>query len=166
MQRKFSYEEKVEAIRLSTEEKMSLGRIAERYNTSKSVVEKWVSTHKYNGLDGLKDKPSNIVHNEAFKKEILYKVLEEKKSYNLIAAIYNMSSSTIRRWCVKYKNEDFMGEKTLTPKESAVIRKKRKNITEEDAQKLQERNEYLEMENAVLKKSSALVLEQLKIKLR
>ena len=56
MQRVFSFEIRLECIRLYEEENLSPGAIAKKIGTVHSVVERWLKLYKYNGIEGLKIK--------------------------------------------------------------------------------------------------------------
>lgn len=53
MQKVFTYEERVEAIRLYTKEEMTPAQISKIYATGHSVIERWIRIYKVHGYAGL-----------------------------------------------------------------------------------------------------------------
>lgn len=159
MQKVFSYEERVKAIKLYTEEKMSPAKIANQFETCHSVVEQWIRIYKEHGFDGLKIKPHNMVYSKEFKMKVIKDVLENHIKGTSAAAKYNLSHSTITRWCVEYmKGIKMSGHKNIiTAEQAAALREKYKHTKDPEMKAALERNEYLEMENEALKKLKALI---------
>ena len=67
MQRVFSFEIRLECIRLYEEENLSPGAIAKKIGTVHSVVERWLKLYKYNGIEGLKIKDYNQQYDDDLK---------------------------------------------------------------------------------------------------
>ena len=86
MQRIFSYETRLEVIRLYEEEKLSPGMIAKKVGTVHSVVERWIKLYKYNGTDGLKIKEYNQVYDEELKSKVINQVSVQNIPYTRVAA--------------------------------------------------------------------------------
>lgn len=161
MNKEFTFEERLEAVRLYEEDRLSPARIARKLGTVHSAVERWISLYKYNGEEGIKVKPYYKRYGKDFIDRIKKEVLEEKLPYTRVAAMHNLSSSTVRRWCVEYGGGSAMGgnKAVISGEEAAEIRAKYRNTKDPELRKLLEKNEWLEMENEALKKFHALVQE-------
>ena len=166
MQRIFSYETRLEVIRLYEEEKLSPGMIAKKIGTVHSVVERWIKLYKYNGTDGLKIKEYNQVYDEELKSKVINQVSVQNIPYTRVAAMNNLSPSTVKRWVVEStKGLKMNGKKNMiTSEEAAAIREKFKHVKDPEIRKIMEKNYWLEMENEALKKSEALTQNQQKKK--
>jgi len=166
MQRIFSYETRLEVIRLYEEEKLSPGMIAKKIGTVHSVVERWIKLYKYNGTDGLKIKEYNQVYDEELKSKVINQVSVQNIPYTRVAAMNNLSPSTVKRWVVEStKGLKMNGKKNMiTSEEAAAIREKFKHVKDPEIRKIMEKNYWLELENEALKKSEALTQNQQKQK--
>ena len=166
MQRIFSYETRLEVIRLYEEEKLSPGMIAKKIGTVHSVVERWIKLYKYNGTDGLKIKEYNQVYDEELKSKVINQVSVQNIPYTRVAAMNNLSPSTVKRWVVEStKGLKMNGKKNMiTSEEAAAIREKFKHVKDPEIRKIMEKNYWLELENEALKKSEALTQNQQKTK--
>jgi len=100
-------------------------------------------------------------HIEAKKKEEIVLAIKEKGlSLSEAAASYNLPVCTLRRWTRAY---DQCGLAGLERNRSENAMKKKRQRTEaelDELEMLRKRNEYLEAENALLKKVKALVEER------
>lgn len=163
MQRVFSYEERIKAIELYNEKKISPASIAKQFGTYHSVVERWIRIYKEHGYDGLRLKPYNIKYSEDFKNKVIKDVLENHRTGTSAAAKYNLSHSTIVRWCVEYTKGTKMSRhrNIISAEEAAALREKYKHTKDPALKAALERNEYLEMENDVLKNLKALIEQRL-----
>ena len=166
MQKIFSYETRLEVIRLYEEEKLSPGMIAKKIGTVHSVVERWIKLYKYNGTDGLKIKKYNQVYDEGVKSKVINQVSVQNIAYTRVAAMNNLSPSTVKRWVVEStKGLKMNGKKNMiTSEEAAAIREKFKHVKDPEIRKIMEKNYWLEMENEALKKLEALTQDQQKKK--
>jgi len=166
MQKIFSYETRLEVIRLYEEEKLSPGMIAKKIGTVHSVVERWIKLYKYNGTDGLKIKKYNQVYDEELKSKVINQVSVQNIPYTRVAAMNNLSPSTVKRWVVEStKGLKMNGKKNMiTSEEAATIREKFKHVKDPEIRKIMEKNYWLELENEALKKSEALTQNQQKKK--
>lgn len=166
MQRIFSYETRLEVIRLYEEEKLSPGMIAKKIGTVHSVVERWIRLYKYNGTDGLKIKEYNQAYDEELKSKVINQVSVQNIPYTRVAAMNNLSPSTVKRWVVEStKGLKMNGKKNMiTSEEAAAIREKFKHVKDPEIRKIMEKNYWLELENEALKKSEALTQNQQKKK--
>lgn len=91
------------------------------------------------------------------KKAAVEDILKKGLSLSEVALKYDISRDTLKRWVKVYQEQ---GKAGLNRKRAM---KKRRQITEtelDELEKLRKRNEYLEAENALLKKVKALVEER------
>jgi transposase len=166
MQKPFSFETRLEAIRLHEEENLSSEKIAKKIGTVHSVVERWIHKYKYHGIEGIKIKNFYQEYDDDFKEKILELVTVQKIPYTRVAAMKNLSPSTIKRWLVKStKGINMNGKKNIiTAEEAAAIREKFKHVKDPEIRKIMEKNYWLELENEALKKLQALTQDQQKQK--
>lgn len=166
MQKIFSFETRLEVIRLYEEENLSSRMIAKKIGTVHSVVERWINLYKYNGIDGLKIKNYYQVYDEKLKSKVINQVTVQNIPYTRVAAINNLSSSTVKRWVVEStKGLKMNGKKNMiTSEEAAAIREKFKHVKDPEIRKIMEKNYWLELENEALKKLEALTQKQQKKK--
>lgn len=162
----YSFETRLECIRLYEEENLTPGKIAKKFGIAHSRVETWLEIYKYNGIDGLKIKEQNQKYDESFKAKVIEQVVVQKIPYTRVAAINNIPSSTVNRWVVQSREGIKMnGKKNLiTSEEAAAIRKKFRHIKDPEIRQIMEKNYWLELENEALKKLQALTQDQQEIK--
>ena len=94
------------------------------------------------------------------KQKILLEIEEKGISLYQAAAQYNIPSRTLTRWQRSYRQHGIAG---LARKDHTKNMKKKRQRTEaemDELEMLRKRNEYLEAENALLKKVKALVEER------
>ena len=94
------------------------------------------------------------------KLEIVKEVEQKQLSLPEVALKHLMQTNTLRRWVKAYRQ---FGEDGLARKGTSKEMKKKRQRTEAELDELEElrkRNEYLEAENALLKKVKALVEER------
>ena len=105
--------------------------------------------------------PAYSPHMEAERKEeILLAIKEKGLSLQKAAVIYGIPGQTLGRWGRSYWQSGLPG---LARKRSGNAMRKKRQRTEvelDELEKLRKRNEYLEAENALLKKVKALVEER------
>lgn len=137
---------------------------------SKQVLN-WVKLFDAHGVDGLKHKPSNKDWTQEEKFELVTKVLAGH-SQNSVAYEAGINSGLLCSWIKKYKQEGYDGLKCKRrgspPKENHFMPRPNNNPGEkltlsekEELKLLRRRNEYLEAENAYLKKVRALAIEKM-----
>lgn len=162
MQRIFSFETRLEVVKLHEEGNLSPGAIASKIGTCHSVVERWLKLYKYNGMEGLKIKEYNQHYDDGFKTKVTNQVILQNIPYTKVAAMNNLSPSTVKRWVVQSTKElKLNGKKNLiTSEEAAAIREKFKHVKDPEIRKIMEKNYWLEMENEALKKLEALTQSQ------
>jgi len=105
--------------------------------------------------------PTYTPHLEAEKKEeLLLEIQEKGLSLQQAAVTYDVPVSTLKRWRKAYEESGLSG---LDRKRSERTMRKKRQRTEAELDELEilrKRNEYLEAENALLKKVKALVEER------
>lgn len=103
----------------------------------------------------------HVSHRTAEEKlPIVKEVIEKGLSLRRVSALYEVPVITIKRWLRAYQQ---YGEAGLRRKNAAGTMAKKKVYTPEqldELETLRRRNEYLEAENALLKKVKALVEER------
>ena len=106
-------------------------------------------------------KPSHVFNrNPSEKEKILLLIKGKKLSLRQAAVLYNVPGRTIGRWQKAYEQSGLAG---LSRKRSENTMRKKRQRTEaemDELERLRKRNEYLEAENALLKKVKALVEER------
>ncbi len=133
-----------------------------------TMIESWVRLYNLHGIDGLKHKQFNKDWTAEERFELVAKVLagQSKKSVAIEAGI---NVGQLYQWVQKYKTLGYSGlelnKRGRHPKEPKPMKKVIDNtkltISEKEELKLlKRRNEYLEAENAYLKKVRALVIEK------
>ena len=162
MQRVFSYETRLEAVRLNEQENLSPGTIAKKIGTCHSVVERWLNLYRYNGIEGLRIKDYNQHYDDEMKSKVINQVTAQKIPYTKVAAMNKLSSSTVKRWVIEStKGLKMNGKRNLiTSEEAAAIREKFKHVKDPEIRKIMEKNYWLELENEALKKLQALTQDQ------
>lgn len=134
-------------------------------------VREWVRIYELHGIDGLKHKPSNKDWTKEEKFDLVSKVLAGN-SIKSIAIEAGIHPGLLHKWVKKYKQEGYNGlelkRRGRPPKENLIMTKpsndKEIKLTKselEELKLLRRRNEYLEAENAYLKKARALVIEKM-----
>lgn len=136
---------------------------------SKQVLN-WVKLFDAHGVNGLKHKSSNKDWTQEERFELVAKVLAGN-SQNSVAYEAGINSGLLCSWVKKYKQEGYNGLKCKRrgkpPKENSFMPKPNHSDTKltlsekEELKLLRQRNEYLEAENAYLKKVKALAIEKM-----
>lgn len=131
--------------------------------TFNGKVRIWVRVFDIHGVDGLKHKSSNRIWTPEEKYDLIAKVLAGN-SIKSTAFEAGISDSELYSWLNKYKQSGYDGLKCLRRgrprnEESSMItnnNNKPKELSKSEREELialKRRNEYLEAENAYLKKS-------------
>ncbi len=134
-------------------------------------VREWVRIYELHGIDGLKHKPSNKEWTKEEKFDLVSKVLAGNSIKNTAIGV-EIDPGLPHKWVKKYKYEGYNGleakKRGRPPKENSIMPKPSNNKeTElikselEELKLLRRRNEYLEAENAYLKKVRALAIEKM-----
>lgn len=145
--------------------------IAKRFKVAKKRIQTIWYAYELHGLEGIKHPPKNKKYSAEFKLEVINRVFQGESKTRL-AAEYNLpGAGTIVLWVKKYEElgynglEGKQGRPRGRPKIMTKKEKKNTPLTNEEREeliRLRKEKEYLEMENAYLKKLDALVKERLK----
>ncbi|MHB8806741.1 MAG: helix-turn-helix domain-containing protein [Anaerolineaceae bacterium] len=153
---RYSLEERTAAVQ-AVEAGESIGRVAERYQIDRTVLERSVRLYHEHGEKGLRSNAYNWTAEQKY--QILEYMHENYLSCNETAIHFGISgSSTVWQWEQRYLEKGIeglegkkKGRKPRTPKP------KPPKTREEE---LLDRIQYLEAENEYLKKLNALVAER------
>lgn len=164
---KLTIEEKIKIIELR-EKGIGYGTIAKQFKVQDTTIKRiWYRYEKY-GIEGIKHPSKNKKYSAALKLEIINRVSQGETKTRL-AVEYNLpGSGTIVSWIKKYEELGYNGlegKPRGRPKIMAKEEKKNTPLTNDECEEfnqLKKKLEYLEMENAYLKKLDALVTERLK----
>ena len=135
------------------------------FGISESVVIMLVAQFKANGIEGLSHK------NGSYSGDFKLHVLEYQKQHNLsdkeTAVLFKIPNwGTLCSWRKKYKlggYELLCQDRRGNPKAMANKKTKTKKAEpKSELEKLREENQWLRMENAILKKLNALVAERVR----
>ena len=91
---------------------------------------------------------------------ILTDIDENKLSLSAASLKYNIHEHTIRRWMNTYRRDGVAGLMHRCGQSSMKKKRQRTEAELDELEMLRKRNEYLEAENALLKKVKALVEER------
>ena len=148
----------VHAIRMY-EKGWTKSQIQKEFHVDRSTLNYWYAKYKEVGdLSVFQNEPQSQV-SEDDKINIVKEILENKLSLQQASIQYSVSSYTVKRWLNAYKQH---GEAGLRRKNKAGTMAKKTYTPEQldELEMLRRRNEYLEAENALLKKVKALVEER------
>lgn len=159
MKKNENYPKYVQAMRQMDAGKL-LHTVARELNMGVDTIKRVRSIYLKGGELALLQ-PAYSPHLEAKKKEEIVLAIKEKGlSLYEAASIYVLPACTLGRWRRAYDQYGLAG---LERKRSENAMKKRRQRTEaelDELEMLRKRNEYLEAENALLKKVKALVEER------
>ncbi|WP_290782760.1 helix-turn-helix domain-containing protein [Exiguobacterium sp. UBA6309] len=155
------------AFKIKVVERYLTGRdgyqiMAEEFGIRPERVREWSRLYERWGETIFDPSYTTTTHSPAFKLEVLNDMATNGLSYIEAAVKYRISSpGMISNWRSTYEREGTAGL-VARPKGRAPMAKRKKKDFEEmtEVEKLKERVEYLEMENAALKKLRALVQEE------
>ena len=167
---KLTLEDKIKIIELR-EQGMGYSAIAKQFKVKYSLIQKIWYAYELHGLEGIKHPPKNRKYSAELKLEIIKRVYKGETKTRL-AAEYNLpGTGTIVSWMKKYEElgynglEGKQGRPRGRPNIMTKEEKKNTPLNNEEREeliRLRKEKEYLEMENAYLKKLDALVKERLK----
>ena len=167
---KLTEEDKKRIIELR-KQGLGYGTIAKRFKIAHSTIRKILYAYELHGLEVIKHPPKNKKYSVEFKLEVINRVFQGESKTRL-AAEYNLpGAGTIVLWMKKYEELGYNGlegKQGIPPGRPKIMTKKEKKNTpltneeREELIRLRKEKEYLEMENAYLKKLDALVKERLK----
>ncbi|WP_426354723.1 helix-turn-helix domain-containing protein [Exiguobacterium sp. R-39] len=152
------------AFKIQVAERYLTGRdgyqgVAKEFGIARQLIRDWSRLYESWG-ETIFD-PSYTTHSPTFKLEVLNDMATNGLSRIEAAIKYRISSpGMISNWRSTYEREGVEGL-VARPKRRAPMARRKKNPEEmTKVEKLKERIEYLEMENAALKKLRALVQEE------
>lgn len=158
----FTFEEKLKAVSLVCEDRLSFLAAGRNIGASKSTVLAWVQLVREHGIEALRERHNSERHSYPgeFKLKVVEYMHENKMSCYSAAAYFKVAKTQIQRWDRIYYEE---GVKALLEERRGKkkgLRKPRKNVGEN--KELLAELEQLRMENEYLKKLNALVQERIK----
>ena len=163
MKRKYSLEEKLEAIRL-VEQGQSARSVSRELHLNRNNLYEWLSAYSDMGIRGLKPKrkeKDRLSYEE--KCNIIREYQERELTLYQLSGKYGVSSTVLGTWARLVEDGGF---EALMPKKrkpkTGMIRMKRlpKEECEKENERLRKENERLRLENLLLKKVRALVEER------
>lgn len=153
---KYSKEEKIRAIK-AIESGVSLGRAAEQFGINKSVLSRSYRLLEKHGKDGLRSHLYNWTAEQ--KNQVLKYMRDNELSCQEVSIQLGISgSSTVWQWEQQYLENGIEGLENKKKGRKPRIPKAKPPKTREE--ELLDRIQYLEAENAYLKKLNALVAER------
>ena len=171
---KFTIEDKLKIIELR-EQGMGYSAIAKQFDVQYSTIRRMLSRYELHGLEGIKHPFKNRKYSAEFKLEVINRAYQGESKSSL-SFEYNLPGECIIiSWMKKYEELGYNGLESKPkgrpksmprkPKEETKTIKDNTPLTNEEREeliRLRKEKEYLEMENAYLKKLDALVKERLK----
>lgn len=159
---KLSLERKVEIVIHYLNSNDGYIRTGQLFGISESVVRMLVAQFKKNGIEGLSHR--NGSYSGEFKLHVLQYQQQNNLSDKEAAVHFKIPGwGTISSWRKKYLKggyELLSRDGRGNPKNMATKKSKKNTEPKTELEKLREENEWLRMENAILKKLNALVLEE------
>lgn len=156
MRKRFSAEEKYQAVLLYLSDRFSYHEVADQTNVDRKSVMKWVALYQTHGIDALKPKSNCTFYEPTFKLDVLKYRTETNASYLQTAVHFNLTSPyTVQRWEENFKKAG--SDAFVSWKEGQSTMPKNLNSIDGKMKTLEAELERLRMENAYLKKLNALV---------
>jgi len=159
---KLSLEKKIEIVMHYMNTSDGYINTANEFGINKSVVEMLVAQYQQNGIEGLYHR--NGTYSGEFKLHVLQYQQQNKLSDKETAVYFKIPNwGTLCSWRKKYLTggyELLCRDGRGNPKNMATKKSKKNTEPKTELEKLREENEWLRMENAILKKLNALVLEE------
>lgn len=144
--------------------------LSQKYSLTRSLIQKWVSNYRHFGDEGIRRNRHKQDYTLEFKLHVVELYLTSELSYQELALQKGMTNpSLISRWVMDYRAA---GPEALIPKRKGRKRTMDKekvireiedgdsNEQKELLKQLQEENLHLRIENAFLKESRRLRLEE------
>lgn len=152
---RYSKEQMIDAIN-AVEAGESISQVARQNQMSESVLQWTVKCYSEHGEEGLHTHTYNWTANQ--KHEVLKYMHENQLSLTETGVRLGIRPSTILQWERRYLENDICGLEDKKKGRKARITKPKPPKTREE--ELLDRIQYLEAENAYLKKLNALVAER------
>ena len=142
------------------DEGKSARKICKELHVGLKSLQLWYEQYKRGGELSLlpKQHSSQLPYEE--KLRIVQDIVDNNIPLASASIKYVISHETLRRWLISYKS---LGPESLRRKNESSMSKKKRDYTDEELDELEQlrrRNEWLEAENALLKKVRALVEER------
>lgn len=148
---------------------------AKHFNLDHSIVVHWVKLYQTHGIDSLRRKRSKTVYTVDFKQAAVFRLLAGE-SVKALAIELNLGDFNLRQWLKAYNQYGIMGlypkpkgripvntasdksDKAAKPAKTSKVDKAQSQSNEHA--NLLRRIQYLEAENAYLKKLDALIRQR------
>ena len=160
---------KLQVVKYVVDEKHSIGEAVKRFKIPYQSMRMWIKHYENIGISGLSIKHKNYTGD--FKVSVVKYMYENKLSLVATAVHFSIPDhTTVRDWKKIYDEKGplyLLQEQRGRTKKSKVKSKKERKIKEKNnltEKELLKRLEYLETENAYLKKLNALIQEKEKLK--
>ena len=169
--RKFTYEEKLEAVLRVVDDHLTIHQSARILGTHKSSIQKWLYLYKEHGPEGLKMKAGS--YTGEFKQNVIEYMHNNHLSMRQTAGKFGIPSPTVvntweRIYCEKGPQglySENRGRKTTMKQNKSTQKKvgrpKKIDLSGESREDLIAEVQRLRMENEYLKKLNALVQERI-----
>lgn len=102
--RKHSVETIVQGCVDYLEGRGSFKSLANQLNVGEKAIRMWVLTYKKYGQEAFIHKPRNRSYTQEFKEKVAHEYIQGKGAFIHLAAEYNLSEETIRKWVKVYYN--------------------------------------------------------------
>ena len=160
---KYSYEEKLDAVRRVIEDGMSAKQSGRILGTAEKPVARWVALYQHFGPEGLLLKHGS--YSGYFKVSVIEYMHKNKISLTQTAATFGIPGvATVQKWERIYYEEGPQGlyrDKRGRPRKMNSKKSKTQKINKETKEDLIAEVQRLRMENEYLKKLNALVQERI-----
>lgn len=127
-----------------------------------SIILRWINRYNHLGYSFI-DKQPNIKASATFKVYVVRQVIENQLSCDQVAINNGVSVSAVKRWVSKVRINGYESLSEVKPRGRPPknMGRPKKREPETELEKLRARVNYLETENALLKKVRALVEERI-----
>ena len=157
---KYSLETKLEAVYAYLDGIESIRDTAQKYNVSKTMLNRWVTKFREHGLTAFQETYTN--YSVEFKMDVLNYINEMGASIEEATSVFNIpTSSTVRNWKYLLETQGIDALQPTAKGRPTMKKESKKNQPAEGSEEaLRAENERLRMENAYLKKLHALIQEK------
>ena len=167
---KYSYEFKRMVVKEYLSGQGGWNYLSQKYSLTRAIIQRWVSTYRHFGDDGLRRSRQKKDYTFEFKLHVVELYITSELSYQELALQVGMTNpAQITRWVLDYRTS---GPEALKPKKKGRKRSMDKdmitpevvsgdsNEQENLLKQLQEENLHLRIENAFLKEARRRRLEE------
>lgn len=161
---KFSLEQKLNILDLVLKKNYLQTEVCKKFKVSESELNHWIDRYRTHGKPGLVLKSINNNYSPELKLKVITEYKNGLVSLNQLAKKYNISrGSLIYQWIVRLDKEG--SQSLLKDNRGKKSTMKRKKVSPKDYHKLSKEEmlrelQYLNTENAYLKKLDALIQEE------